>query len=69
MVFERNLEDFTLAQKQEILKRDSYKCVICGKGEKEGMELHVDHIKPKDKGGKAIVENGQILPFYFFFLF
>lgn len=25
------------------------------------MELHVDHIKPKDLGGKATIENGQTL--------
>lgn len=57
----RELEDFTTAQKEIILKRDDYKCVICGKGEKEGVELHIDHIKPKDLGGKATIENGQTL--------
>lgn len=56
-----NLKDFTLEQKEAILKRDQYKCVICGKGKKEGVELHVDHIKPKSLGGKAIIENGQTL--------
>ena len=25
------------------------------------MELHVDHIVPRDKGGKATIDNGQIL--------
>ena len=54
-------EDFTEAQKKEILKRDNYKCVICGRGKKDGIELHVDHIIPKDKGGKATIENGQTL--------
>ncbi len=33
----------------------------CGKGIKEGVELHIDHIKPKDLGGKAEIENGQTL--------
>lgn len=28
---------------------------------KEGVELHVDHVKSKDEGGKAIIENGQTL--------
>jgi 5-methylcytosine-specific restriction endonuclease McrA len=56
-----NLKDFTLEQKEVILKRDQYKCVICGKGKKEGVELHVDHIKPKSLGGKALIENGQTL--------
>lgn len=57
----RDLEDFTTTQKKEILKRDNYRCVICGKGEQEGVELHVDHIKPKDLGGEATLENGQTL--------
>ena len=57
----RQLEEFTLAQKEEILKRDSYRCVICGRGIADGVELHVDHIKPKDLGGEATIENGQTL--------
>src|SRR5690554_6757640 len=57
----RELEDFTLVQKKKILERDNYKCVICGKGKQDGIELHIDHIKPKDFGGKATIENGQTL--------
>lgn len=60
-VYKRELEDFTNSQKEEILKRDGYKCVICGRGIKDGVELHVDHIKPKDLGGEATIENGQTL--------
>jgi len=60
-VKEKKLEDFTPKQKEKILKRDNYRCVICGKGRRDGVELHVDHIKPKDKGGKATIENGQTL--------
>lgn len=56
-----DLEDFTPALKKQILERDNYQCVICGMGKKEGMELHIDHIKPKDLGGKATLENGQTL--------
>lgn len=58
---QRNLENFSAAQKAKILERDGYKCVICGRGKKEGVELHVDHIKPKDFGGKATIDNGQTL--------
>jgi len=57
----RKLENFTQAQKDEILKRDDYRCVICGRREAEGIELQVDHIKSKDRGGEATVENGQTL--------
>jgi predicted restriction endonuclease len=57
----RNLEDFSAADKKIILKRDEYKCVICGKGAKEGIDLQVDHIKPKELGGTATISNGQTL--------
>jgi len=56
-----NLEDFTQEQKNIILKRDNYQCVICGRGLRDGVELQVDHIKPKSLGGKAVIENGQTL--------
>ena len=61
VVLRDDLEDFTPSLKKEILERDGYKCVICGLGLKEGVELHVDHIKPKELGGKATFENGQTL--------
>ena len=35
--------------------------MICGQGKKEGLELHVDHIKPKSLGGKSVIKNGQTL--------
>ncbi|PJF39130.1 MAG: HNH endonuclease, partial [Phototrophicales bacterium] len=54
-------EDFTQALKEKIFKRDGYRCVICGRGPAEGMELHVDHIRPRSAGGKATFENGQTL--------
>ncbi len=60
-VHNRELKDFTPAQKRMILERDGYKCVICGRGKKDGVELHIDHIKAKDFGGKATIENGQTL--------
>jgi phosphoribosylformylglycinamidine (FGAM) synthase PurS component len=57
----RELEDFTPEQKEAIFKRDNYKCVICGRGIADGVEIHADHIKPKDLGGKAEIPNGQTL--------
>lgn len=58
---EKKLDDFSPKLKKAILKRDGYKCVICGSGKREGAELHIDHIKPKDQGGKATLKNGQTL--------
>jgi 5-methylcytosine-specific restriction endonuclease McrA len=60
-VKQKDLEDFTPEQKAIILKQDGYKCVICGRGTKEGVELQVDHIKSKYLGGKSKIENGQTL--------
>lgn len=58
---QRELYDFTAEQKAQILKRDEYKCVVCGRGGKEGVDLQVDHIKAKEFGGRATLENGQTL--------
>ena len=60
-VKKKELDDFTKEQKEMILKKDNYKCALCGKWKKEGVELHIDHIKPKYLGGKSIIENGQVL--------
>jgi 5-methylcytosine-specific restriction endonuclease McrA len=60
-VTQRELEDFTPEQKEEIFKRDNYRCVICGRGRHNGYEIHADHIIPKDLGGKAEISNGQTL--------
>lgn len=60
-VNQRELEDFTPEQKEEIFKRDNYRCVICGRGPQNGYEIHADHIIPKDLGGNAEISNGQTL--------
>ncbi len=57
----KKLQNFTANQRKQILERDGHRCVICGKGIKDGVELHIDHIKPKDFGGEATIENGQTL--------
>ncbi len=61
LVTNPDLEDFTEAQKREIKRRDGNKCAVCGKSTADGVELQIDHIKPKDKGGKATLANGQVL--------
>lgn len=55
------LFDFPPKIKEEIFKHDNYKCVVCGKGRKDGVEICADHIKPKDKDGDNSVDNGQTL--------
>ena len=61
MVKQRELENFTSEQKKQIFEKDNYRCVQCGRRRDEGYELHADHRIPKDKEGKAVVENGQTL--------
>jgi len=57
----RQLEDFSEQLREEIFKRDNYRCVVCGLGRENGVEIQADHIIPKDKGGHATLENGQTL--------
>jgi hypothetical protein len=45
----------------EILKRDKHTCQSCGKGIKNGVTLHIDHIIPFSKGGRTEIENLQTL--------
>ncbi len=47
----------------KVLKRDSYKCVYCGKSPAThpGIVLHIDHIKPFSKGGDNSIANLQTL--------
>ncbi len=58
---EIELFDFPPDVKEKIFKRDNYQCVVCRRGIKEGVEICVDHIKPKDKGGTNTLDNGQTL--------
>jgi 5-methylcytosine-specific restriction endonuclease McrA len=57
----RELSDFPPEVKEEIFKRDGYKCVVCNRGEKDGVEIHADHINPMDREGTNTVDNGQTL--------
>ncbi len=45
----------------DILKRDGFKCTICGRNTEDGAKLHVDHIIPVSKGGKTVPENLRTL--------
>lgn len=47
--------------REAIFRRDGYKCVVCGRGREDGLEIHADHRVPIDKGGLSTVENGQML--------
>jgi rubredoxin len=45
----------------EILKRDDYRCQMCGVTAKDGATLEIDHIHPVSKGGTNEPDNLQVL--------
>jgi 5-methylcytosine-specific restriction endonuclease McrA len=40
-----------------LFKRDSYRCQICGRAAKDGIQLVIDHKIPASKGGQTVEEN------------
>lgn len=44
-----------------VMKRDRFRCVLCGASASDGVRLHVDHICPISKGGKTEMSNLRTL--------
>jgi len=40
-----------------VLKRDNYRCQLCGAGAQDGVRLAVDHKHPKSQGGPDTLKN------------
>jgi predicted restriction endonuclease len=55
------LFEFPPEVKEQIFRRDNHRCVVCGRGRADSVEICADHRIPKDKGGTNSVENGQTL--------
>lgn len=51
----------TNSKRYDILKRDNFKCQICGRTQDDGAKLEVDHKIPVSKGGKTVDSNLQTL--------
>jgi hypothetical protein len=53
----------TLSLRYRVLRRDRFRCVMCGAAPAttEGVELHVDHIFPRSRGGASIETNLRTL--------
>jgi 5-methylcytosine-specific restriction endonuclease McrA len=51
--------EIKLGLRYRVLKRDNFKCVLCGRSPatNAGLELQVDHIYPFSKGGKTVEDN------------
>jgi hypothetical protein len=45
----------------EILRRDSYRCQLCGRTQSDGVRLHIDHKIAVAKGGSTTEENLWVL--------
>ena len=58
-VFQRSL--VTPSLRFAVMKRDGYRCQICGRTQSDGVKLVVDHIKPLARGGKTTMDNLQTL--------
>ncbi len=58
---ETESQDFSEADKQVIFERDNYRCVFCGMGEKDGVDIAADHIIALDNNGTNDLDNGQTL--------
>ena len=58
-----NSRNVSLSLRLEVLSRDKFRCVFCGKSPSIdiGTELHIDHIVPFASGGKSSLENLQTL--------
>ncbi|MEL4320310.1 HNH endonuclease [Leifsonia sp. YIM 134122] len=47
--------------RSDILRRDGYRCQMCGATSREGAQLHIDHILPVSHGGTTTPNNLQAL--------
>ena len=45
----------------QVLKRDNYRCQMCGVTAQDGAVLEIDHIHPVSKGGGNELSNLQVL--------
>jgi 5-methylcytosine-specific restriction endonuclease McrA len=55
--------EITLSLRYEVLKRDGFRCVKCGRSPatETGVQLHIDHLVPWANGGETVLGNLQCL--------
>ncbi len=51
----------TQSLRYDVMQRDGFRCVLCGRTASDGVKLHVDHIRPVSKGGKTVISNLRTL--------
>jgi len=57
--YQRSL--MTAGLRYNILRRDDFKCQLCGRTKNDGVTLEVDHKIPVSKGGKTVEDNLRTL--------
>jgi hypothetical protein len=59
----RTRRNVSYGLRHKVMKRDGYKCVLCGTSPAYGnaVNLQIDHIKPYSKGGETVLQNLQTL--------
>lgn len=64
-ITKRTKRDPSLSLRFLIMKRDNFRCLVCGRAQNHvaGLTLEVDHIAPWSDGGETIEENLQTLCF------
>ena len=62
-VAKRTNRTANLRQRFRVIKRDGFKCVVCGASPATtlGLELNIDHVVPWSKGGETVEDNLQTL--------
>lgn len=50
-------ESISKSRRFAILKRDDYKCQLCGRSQGDGVKLHIDHRMPHAQGGSNEDDN------------
>ncbi len=63
VVAEQDRHEIRLGLRYTVLKRDNFKCVLCGASPAFtlGIQLHIDHIFPFAKGGRTEISNLRTL--------
>lgn len=51
----------TDSMRYDVMRRDGFKCVLCGATAADGAKLHVDHIYPVSRGGRTVMSNLRTL--------
>lgn len=57
--YERSL--LTKSMRYDVLRRDGYRCQLCGRSANDGVILHVDHVIPVSRGGRTVMSNLRTL--------